>query len=260
MPDYIHSDRGTSFLSEELTCYLRSRRICTSRTSRYNPQGDGLCERYNGIIWQSIRLRLKTLNLPITEWEVCLPDALHAIRSLLCTSTNTTPHERFLSYPRKSGCGTSIPTWLSAPGNGHMKRHVKANKYEDGVEEVELLDANPNYAHVKMRNGKEATVSLRHLAPQNGANNDLVRGGATPNIPDVTNADEHCKNGNDLVNNPDEIGDNILSHGNDNVEGFSIPLELPQHSVESNVADTGVKPVELRRSTRVIKKPDKLNL
>ena len=72
----------------------------------------------------------------------------------------------------------------------------------------------------------------------------------------VTNADEHCKNDNDLVNNPDEIGDNILNHGNDNVKGFSIPLELPQHSVESNVADT----VELRRSTQVIKKPDKLNL
>ena len=111
-----------------------------------------------------------------------------------CYALPLTTPERFLPYPRKSGCGTSIPTWLSARGKVYMKRHVKANKYEDG---------------------KEATVSLRHLAPQNGANDDLVRGGATPNIPYVTNADGTWKNGNDLVNNPDEIGDDISNHGND---------------------------------------------
>ena len=30
---------------------------------------------------------------------------------------------------------------------------------------VELIHANPGYAHVKLPDGKETTVSLRHLAP-----------------------------------------------------------------------------------------------
>ena len=31
--------------------------------------------------------------------------------------------------------------------------------------EVELLEANPQYAYIKYPNGRESTVSLRHLAP-----------------------------------------------------------------------------------------------
>ena len=34
------------------------------------------------------------------------------------------------------------------------------------VDEVELLEANPQYAHVRLPNGKETTVSIKKLAPQ----------------------------------------------------------------------------------------------
>ena len=33
------------------------------------------------------------------------------------------------------------------------------------VDEVELLDANPTYAHIHMPNGQESTVSVRDLVP-----------------------------------------------------------------------------------------------
>ena len=38
------------------------------------------------------------LNLPLSRWESVLAEALHSIRSLLCTTTNATPHERFLFF------------------------------------------------------------------------------------------------------------------------------------------------------------------
>lgn len=38
-----------------------------------------------------------------------------------------------------------------------------APKFEQLVDEVELLEANPNYAHVCLQNGCECTVSLRDL-------------------------------------------------------------------------------------------------
>jgi len=46
-----------------------------------------------------------------------------------------------------------------------MKRHVRHNKHEPLVDEVELLEANPLYAHVRLQDGRQATVSTKHLAP-----------------------------------------------------------------------------------------------
>ena len=107
----------------------------------------------------------KLRNIETKHWESVLPDALHSLRSLLCTSTNATPHEHFFSFPRISSTGESMPTWLSKPGHAYLKRHVRKSKYEPLVDEVELLESNPSYAHISYPNGKESMVSVRHLAP-----------------------------------------------------------------------------------------------
>ena len=165
MPAYVHSDRGTSFMSGELRDYLTSKGIAFSRTTSYNPQGNGQVERFNASIWRTITAALKSRNLPIRCWQVVLPDALHSIRSLLCTATNDTPHERLLNYARPSSTGTAIPSWLCNPGPVLLKRHVRASKTDPLVDEVELLQANPQYAHIRYPDGNEDTVSVRHLAP-----------------------------------------------------------------------------------------------
>ncbi|VDI28094.1 Hypothetical predicted protein [Mytilus galloprovincialis] len=104
MPGYIHSDRGQSFMSAELKTFLQSHGVATSRTTPYNPQSNGQCERYN--------------------------------------------------------------EWLANPGPILMKKHVRATKYNPLVEEVDLLEANPTYAHVRLPDGRETTVSVPHLAPR----------------------------------------------------------------------------------------------
>ena len=110
-------------------------------------------------------MALKTRGLPITHWQEVLPDVLHSIRCLLCTATNSTPHERFFGFERHSSCGGSIPTWLLSPGPVLLKRHVRHRKSDPLVDEVQLLHANPQYAYVQYGDGREATVSIRHLAP-----------------------------------------------------------------------------------------------
>lgn len=165
MPSFIHSDRGSAFMSEELKQFLQKRGIATSRTTPYNPQGNGQVERYNGIIWRTISLALKTRDLKPADWESVLPDALHSVRSLLSTATNCTPHERLFSYQRKSTYGRAIPTWLACQGKALHRRQVRLSKYDPLVDEVDVLDVNPNYAHVRFQDGRESTVSLRHLAP-----------------------------------------------------------------------------------------------
>ncbi|ROT74721.1 hypothetical protein C7M84_006746 [Penaeus vannamei] len=60
---------------------------------------------------------------------------------------------------------TAIPSWLCEPGPVLLRRHVRTSKTEPLVDEVELIQANPQYAHIRYPDGKEDTVSVRHLAP-----------------------------------------------------------------------------------------------
>ena len=69
------------------------------------------------------------------------------------------------NYARHSSIGESIPTWLRNPGPVLLRRFVRNSKYKPLVDEVELLDANPSYAHIQLPDGRESTVSVRDLAP-----------------------------------------------------------------------------------------------
>ena len=92
----------------------------------------------------------KSKNLPIKYWQEVLPDVLHSIRSLLCTATNETPHECLFWFARRSTSGSAVPTWLATPGPVLLKRHVRTSKTEPLDDEVELLRANINYAHIQL--------------------------------------------------------------------------------------------------------------
>ena len=78
-------------------------------------------------------------------------------------TTNETPHERLFGFPRRAMIGTSMPTWPMSPSPALLRRFVRT-KGEPLCDEVELLDANPTYAHVRYPNGNERTVSTSDLA------------------------------------------------------------------------------------------------
>ena len=177
MPAYIHLDCGAGFMSADLKKWLNEKSIATSRTTPYNPKGNGQAERYNGIIWKAVTMTIKTQNLATKYWEHVLPDVLHSIRTLLCKATNCTPHERMFSHQRRSSTGCSIPSFLSKPGPVLLRRYVRSSKNEPLVDEVELIEANPQYAHIRYQNGRESTVFLRDLAPSSPASaTDLAPG------------------------------------------------------------------------------------
>ena len=54
---------------------------------------------------------------------------------------------------------------MCEPGTVLLKRQVRHSKTEPIVDEVELLQANPQYAHIRYLDGRETTISTRHLAP-----------------------------------------------------------------------------------------------
>jgi len=63
-------------MSRELKQFLQDKGITTSRSTSYNPAGNGQ-ERLNQTLWQAITLALKTHKLQTVCWQDVLPDALH---------------------------------------------------------------------------------------------------------------------------------------------------------------------------------------
>ncbi|KAG8334372.1 hypothetical protein J6590_108547 [Homalodisca vitripennis] len=234
IPNYIHSDRGKSFLSDEIRAYLHQKGIATSLTSPYNPAGNGKIERYNGIIWKTVTLSLKSKGLDQRYWESVLPESLHSIRSLLCTATNCTPHERMFIHPRRSTKGTSLPAWLLQPGPVLTRRNVRSSKYEPLVDEVELVEANPQYALICYPNGRESTVSLKHLAP---------RGDKSLMVTDLSNWSE-----------VQEVEDEHEDASQGNKKDFSKDTE-----VESEQFNQENKIVSPRRGSRIRRIPERFN-
>ena len=164
-PNYLHSDQSLVFLVSEVNKYQLMHAFSFSKTTPYHPQGNAEVECYNGIIWKTICLTLKSHNLPLTHWELVLLCALHSIRSVMSTATNTTLHERFFSFFWWSSIGISLLSWLLKPGPVFLCQFVRHSKNDPLVQEVELLDMNSTYTHIRYGDGHESTILLHDLAP-----------------------------------------------------------------------------------------------
>ena len=148
-------------MSTQVKQFSHDHGISSSRTT-FNPQGNGQCERYNGMLWKAVTMALKSRDLSNSQFFLMLY-TLYTL--ILSTATNSTPQERLFDYQRRSASGQSLPSWLTTPGPVLVKRHVRQSKYDPIVDEAEFLEANPQYAHVRFSNGKESTVSLRDMTP-----------------------------------------------------------------------------------------------
>ena len=238
LPSNVHTDQGTNFMSYEFKSWLHSLGDPTSRTTRYNPRGNGQVERYNGIIWKTIVLALRAQKLSLTHWEYVLPIVLHSIRSLLCTTTNCTPHKRMFRHDRKSFNDVSLPSWVK-PGPIYVKNHNRNDKSDLLVEEAELLEANPQYAYVRLEDGRETPVSLQDLAPKA-----------------ITSREENHLNNYDAATETSlhEQNETVSNDLQDDVN-ISLNQSDSSHEVENDVNQNQPKTPEnktqLRRSLRV---------
>jgi len=165
IPGFIHTDRGSQFLSNEFEEFCHSSNISHSRTTPYHPNGNEQTERYNGTIWKAVTCLLHARNLSQCQWDVVLPESLAAVRSLLCTATGETPHSRFLKYERRGSIGQAVPTWLKRGRQVYLKNFVR-NKDDPLVTPVIVENViNDHFAKIQYPNGREDTVSTTSLAP-----------------------------------------------------------------------------------------------
>ena len=167
----------------------------------------------------------------------------------------------FFSFTRRSSAGLAVPSWLCSPGPVLIKKHVRGNKYEDGVEEVELIQATPNYVHVKFPSGREATVSVRDVAPigeyRPSEGQERYEQGSTPAT--TVNCDSVEVN-NDLDNEMNKhANENDTENNGHNPGGSEHRNDVPNKDLINSglfsSSDEDEEFIGFRRSTRIRDKP-----
>ena len=147
-----------------------------------------------------------------------------------------------------------MPAWLLKEEPVYLRKFIR-NKSDPLCERVYLLDANPSYAHVRLFNGKETTVSTSDLTP----------------VPE--NAYFENEN-NSLISSPDATPPALLTNGKtskmtsvvvDQTDGTLLTAEadlnnLPTPSANKTIDVDAVQPsvVIPRRSEKIRRHPERL--
>lgn len=96
-PTTLLSDRGTNFLSKLMHEVYVMMNIKKLNTSSYRPQTDGLVEKFNSSLTQSLTM---FCNERQSDWDLFVQGILFAYRTSVSSSTNETPF--FLLYGRRA--------------------------------------------------------------------------------------------------------------------------------------------------------------
>ena len=133
-----------------------------------------------------------------------------------------------------------------------LKRLVRKSKYDPLVDEVDLTDVNTEYAHVRFSDGKESTVSSRHLTPCGIISDDSMEqvtaydeGIMTNSRPDQSQSHEISADIPEISIDKDSVRDL-----NDQNDSYAVP--------SSKNESTCIPP--LRRSKHNRRPPDRLEV
>ena len=192
-PSSVHSDRGSVFESAEFKLFLDRWNVKKTRTTTYNPAGNGQCERLNGIIWKTVKLRLRQQSKPAEKWDEEIPMALSNIRGLGSRALKfECPHNRLFGFSRRSTLQTSkrddqdivqhpvsesvTPNWLRNGQDIYVKNFRKAAKDDPLVQPARLVRLlSPHHALVSYpHSNRTDTVATKYLSKREEAKDDDV--------------------------------------------------------------------------------------
>ena len=157
LPESIHSDQGAQFescLMKEL-CALWN--IDHSRTTPYHPQGNGVVERLNRGLGDSLRTLL--LDKGVDEWDTLLPQLMRAFRGTPSATTGETANLMML------GRETRLPDQLQNPPQA--EKHTTNEYTQDLLERM-------NFTHNLLQERQEKIHSESSEEPLLFNKGDLV--------------------------------------------------------------------------------------
>ncbi|KNZ55400.1 hypothetical protein VP01_2694g2 [Puccinia sorghi] len=94
-PSVIHSDRGTEFVNAGLEEYCKKNLIRQRYSNAYTPQQNGLAERFNRTILESLRTILDDSGLRRTLWNEVLSTCMLTLNQIPTHKRKKSPYELF---------------------------------------------------------------------------------------------------------------------------------------------------------------------
>ena len=90
LPEQIHTDQGAQFESQLMAELCQLWKVTKTRTTPYHPQANGVVERNNRLLGDSLRTLL--LDKGQEEWDLLLPQVMRAFRGTPHSTTGETPN------------------------------------------------------------------------------------------------------------------------------------------------------------------------
>ncbi|KAG2191116.1 hypothetical protein INT47_001513 [Mucor saturninus] len=97
VPRFLLTDRGSNFTSGYVREFLKSLNLRHLTTTAYRPQTNGLCERLNQTLTQTLAKIVRDANA-LTTWDRYVTSALLALRTMRNDSTGHTPSMLLYGY------------------------------------------------------------------------------------------------------------------------------------------------------------------
>jgi len=91
VPDKVHSDQGSQFMSAVLRQVMKILGSKQSRTSAYHPQGNSI-ERWHRLLGETLRIMTDEANDP-AAWSSMVPEIVYWYNTTVSTALGFTPHE-----------------------------------------------------------------------------------------------------------------------------------------------------------------------
>lgn len=120
-PNFILSDRGAQFCSDDFRAFLRNFNVKWMTTCAYSPKSNGCSERFNGTIQRSIFAYLTQKGLSKFQWIYALPAALLNYRTSVHASTGCRPVDLFFNF---RAVGLTPHNFNSTTSKDHLYRKL----------------------------------------------------------------------------------------------------------------------------------------
>ena len=133
LPEQIHTDQGAQFESSLMAELCQLWGVEKTRTTPYHPQANGMVERNNRLLGDSLRAML--IGRGQDEWDLLLPQIMRAFRGTPHSTTGETPNLMML------GRELRLPDQLQylPPPGGQSTRHQYVQDVHDRLEEAHSL-------------------------------------------------------------------------------------------------------------------------
>jgi transposase InsO family protein len=94
-PSILHSDRGTEFVKSALNKYCEEQVIRQRLSDAYTPQQNGLAERFNRTILESLRTLILDSGLRQNLWNKVLSASILTMNQIPTHKSKKSPYELF---------------------------------------------------------------------------------------------------------------------------------------------------------------------